>query len=72
MADKGTWVLIDGKRQGITPGQTLIDLLRERGEVDPRVADPVAMASINGRRTDLFEPLTHEDQVAQRGRCGGR
>ncbi len=64
MADSGSWVLIDGKRQDITPGQALIDLLRGRGEVDPGAADPVVMASINGRRTDLYEPLTHEDQVA--------
>jgi len=64
MADKASWVLIDGKRQEFTPGQTLLELLRSWGEVDAKAADPVAMASINGRRTDLYEPLTHEDQIA--------
>jgi uridine kinase len=64
MTDSASWALIDGRRQEITPGQSLLDLLRQRGEVDPRAANPVAMASINGRRTDLYEPLTHEDQVA--------
>ncbi len=64
MTASATWALIDGRRQEITPGQSLLDVLRQRGEVDPSAANPVAMASINGRRTDLYEPLTHEDQVA--------
>jgi uridine kinase len=59
----GTWITLDGPRVEIVPGQTLIELLRERGELDPGAPDPAAMASINGRRTDLYEALTHEDEV---------
>jgi uridine kinase len=63
MATQPVWVTIDGQKVDITPGQLLIDVLRERGEVDPKAADPVAMASINGRRTDLYEPLTQDDEI---------
>jgi len=63
MIAAGTWVELDGKRVEFTPGQTLLDLLRARGEVDAKATDPVAMASINGRRTDLYETLSHEDHI---------
>ena len=59
----GTWITLDGQRVDFAPGQTLLELLRGRGEIDPRAYDPVAMASINGRRTDLYEALMHEDEV---------
>ncbi len=58
MAEQGIWASIDGEKVAITPGQPLFELLRERGDVDPGAKDPVAMASINGRRADLYEPLT--------------
>ncbi len=57
------WITLDGARVDIVPGQTLSELLRSRGEIDPNATDPVAMASINGRRTDLYETLMHEDEV---------
>ncbi len=63
MATQGIWVEIDGQKVDITPGQALIEVLRERGDVAPDAQDPVAMASINGRRADLYEPLTGEDQI---------
>ena len=63
MAQQGPWAEINGKQVDIEPGQPLIEWLRGRGDTDPHDKDPVAMASINGRRTDLYEPLTGEDQV---------
>ncbi len=63
MNDVGTWIEIDGTRMAIEPGQPLIDLLRDRGRTDPTTTDPVAMASINGRRTDLYEALTAGDMI---------
>ncbi|HOX25574.1 MAG TPA: nucleoside kinase [Candidatus Krumholzibacteria bacterium] len=63
MAVSVTWVELDGKQVEVPAGQTLIELLRSRGAVDPQAPDPVVMASINGRRTDLYEPLFHQDQV---------
>ena len=63
MASNGNWVEIDGKQTEITPGQTLLEWLHLRGSVDPAGTNPVAMASINGRRTDLFEAMTPEDRV---------
>ena len=63
MAELGSWVDLGGERVHIEPGQPLIDLLRDRGQVVADDQDPVAMASINGRRTDLYEPLTPEDSV---------
>jgi uridine kinase len=63
MKTGGNWIDLDGVQVPVAPGQTLIELLRGRGEVDATAVDPVAMASINGRRTDLYEPLMHEDEV---------
>ncbi|MEZ4387889.1 MAG: nucleoside kinase [Candidatus Krumholzibacteriia bacterium] len=63
MATVGSWVELDGERVGIEPGQPLLDLLRDRGLVSSRDDNPAAMASINGRRTDLYEALTPEDSV---------
>jgi uridine kinase len=63
MADQRPRVDIDGDQVEITAGQALIDVLRDRGLVDPADQNPVAMASINGRRTDLYESLTNGDEV---------
>lgn len=63
MTTSASWATIDGTRVEIEQGQTLIDLLQQRDKVDPTATNPVAMASINGRRTDLYTPLTNEDAV---------
>jgi uridine kinase len=63
MATRATRAEIDGKQVDIEPGQTLYERLRENGANAPGAPDPVVMASINGRRTDLYEPLTADDQV---------
>jgi uridine kinase len=63
MATRATRAEIDGKQVDIVPGQTLFERLREDPANAPDAPDPVVMASINGRRTDLYEPLTADDQV---------
>jgi uridine kinase len=63
MATRSVQVEIDGQAVDITPGQLLSEVLRERGEMDAKAADPVTMASVNGRRTDLYEPLTQDDAI---------
>ncbi len=54
---------IDGKKREIEPGVTLLQILRSTGEADARAENPVAMASVNGRRTDLHEPLMGGEEV---------
>jgi uridine kinase len=63
MISSSNWITLNGQKTEITPGLTLLELLRGRGEFDPSGQDPVAMASINGRRTDLYETLMNEDDV---------
>ena len=63
MAQQGPTAEINGRPMDIEPGQPLIEWLRARGDTDPSAKDPVAMASFNGRRTDLYEPLTRDDQI---------
>ena len=55
MSKPDFWVEIDREKVEVAAGQTLIDVLRERDDVGSRDADPVVMASINGRRTDLYD-----------------
>jgi uridine kinase len=57
-------VEIDGRRVEVEPGATLLQVLQERGEAQPGPENPVAMASVNGRRTDLHEPLMGGEEVA--------
>jgi len=63
MTQQGDWAEINGKKVDIKAGQPLIEHLRSKGDVDPSAQDPVVMASVNGRRTDLYEPLKPEDKV---------
>lgn len=63
MAQVGCWVEIDGNQVSIEPGQPLLDVLRDQGLASAGDENPVAMASINGRRTDLYEALTPDDTV---------
>jgi len=63
MTEPGTWVEIVGTRTEITPGQTLLDLLRRDGGDEIWGENPVALAHINGRRATLAEPLWGEEQI---------
>jgi uridine kinase len=58
-----TSVEIDGKQVEIETGATLRDVLQEQGETDPRAENPVAMAAVNGRRTDLHERLLGGEEI---------
>ncbi len=59
-----TSVEIDGRLVEIEAGTTLRDVLQARGETDPRAENPVAMAAINGRRTDLHERLLGGEEIS--------
>jgi uridine kinase len=63
MANANTTVEVDGLKICITPGTTALQLLEQRGSLDPAEADPIVIASINGRRTSLAEPLLGEERI---------
>ncbi len=56
-------VIIDGRQAEITPGATLFQYLKQ--ERPPTLAgdDPVAIASINGRKTSLTTPLWGGERI---------
>lgn len=63
MATEGPWVELEGDRIAIQPGDTVRSLV---GRARPGALagdDPVVIASINGRRTSIAEPLGHEDHI---------
>ena len=61
MAPENVFVEVDGLRLGIKPGTTALQLLASRDSLDPAEEDPIVIASINGRRTSLHEPLFGDD-----------
>lgn len=58
-----TTVTIDGRTVEVEAGTTLLEVLRAQGEADHRAENPVAMAAVNGRRTDLHERLLGGEEV---------
>jgi uridine kinase len=56
-------VSIDGRETVLTPGQTLGQLLATVAPPDPRAADPVALAVINGRTASLAQQLWGEEEI---------
>lgn len=58
-----TSVEIDGRRVEVEEGATLREVLQAQGETDARADNPVAMAAINGRRTDLHERLLGGEEI---------
>jgi uridine kinase len=63
MAANNPTVEVDGLFIGITPGITVLQLLEQRGSLDPDEDDPIVIASINGRRTSLAEPLFGDERI---------
>jgi len=63
MATPQSTVKLDGKRREISPGTTILQLLDDLGEPGSAGENPVAMASVNGRRTDLYEPLMGGEEI---------
>lgn len=63
MAAEMTWAEIDGEHIEIPVGTPLLHHLQDLGEADPALDDPVVMASINGRRTTLREPILGEERI---------
>jgi uridine kinase len=56
-------VEIDNQQVEIRPGTTLLQHLEQTGNVDRTATNPVVIASINGRRASLAEPLWDDDRV---------
>ncbi len=63
MTPENVFVEVDGLKIGITPGTTVLQLLDQRGSLDPGEDDPIVIASINGRRTSLAEPLFGDERI---------
>jgi uridine kinase len=63
MASENVTVEIDGLKTGIQPGTTVMQVLESRGGLDPHEDDPIVIASINGRRTSLAEPLSGDERI---------
>jgi uridine kinase len=63
MNQQNNLVEIDGSRSEITPGVTLLEVLRRTGGEAIWGDDPVVLATINGRRASLLEPLWGSEQV---------
>ncbi len=63
MAVEMTWAEIDGARIELPVGTPLLNYLQDLGEADPDQDNPVVMASINGRRTTLREPILGEERI---------
>jgi len=63
MAPDRVQVEVDGRKVDIKPGTTAMQLLGQEGNLDPGAEDPIVIASINGRRTSLFEPLFGDERI---------
>jgi len=56
-------VEVDGLKIGIQPGTTVLQLLQDRDSLDIGEDNPIVIASINGRRTSLAEPLFGDERI---------
>ena len=63
MVSGQTWVEWDGRRIGIAVGTTVLQLVTREHPSLLEGDDPVVMASVNGRRTSLREPLNGEERM---------
>ena len=54
---------LDNRKYDVQPGTTLIQFLRTLDLIDPSADNPVVIASVNGRRTCLAEPLIGEERI---------
>ncbi len=63
MATEMIAVEIDGRRVDIPSGLTVLQYLEQSHPTSLQGDNPVALASINGRRTPLAEPLSGDERV---------
>jgi uridine kinase len=63
MSETKSMVTIDGRAVEIVPGHTIFQYLKSRDLIDPTADNPVVIASVNGRRVSLAEPLFGEERV---------
>ena len=63
MTEETTLVTIDNKAVQVKPGSTILQYLRSCDLVDRHEADPIVIASVNGLRCSLSEPLFGDERV---------
>ena len=63
MAAEMTWTEIENKKVEIPVGTSLLSYLQEQNLTDKDAENPVVMASINGRRTTLREPILGDERI---------
>lgn len=63
MASDSNQVEIEGRSRTITPGVTILQHLRAENPDLLKGDDPVVIASVNGRRVGLHEPMAPGDRV---------
>ncbi len=63
MTEETTLVTIDNKAVEVKPGTTILHYLRSQDLVDRHQEDPIVIASVNGLRRSLAEPLFGDERV---------
>ncbi len=63
MKQENLAVEIEGVEVEVEPGTPIIQFLAETRPQDLQGPDPVAIASVNGRRTSLHEPISPGDRI---------
>jgi uridine kinase len=63
MAAEMTWTDIDNEKVEIPVGTSLLTYLQDQNLADKDAENPVVMASINGRRTTLREPILGDERI---------
>ncbi|MBU8869345.1 MAG: hypothetical protein KOO60_00595 [Gemmatimonadales bacterium] len=63
MTTEMIWTEIDNQKVEVPVGTVLLHYLQEQGLADKDAENPVVMASINGRRTTLREPIIGQERI---------
>jgi len=63
MKQENLAIEIEGKEVSVEPGTPILQYLQEERPADLTGPDPVAIASVNGRRASLHEPVAPGDRI---------
>jgi uridine kinase len=63
MPGEKSMVTIENRAVEIQPGMTILQFLQQEGMLDRHEDNPIVIASVNGRRVSLAEPLFGEERV---------